>query len=145
MTEDHVFPEDQGTNSGISNVGEGDDADAANYGSVYEAIGTTDYVVRGLDITLDEANNQFDLSAGKAVVTDSSASAAQSTEERDQKVAYIVEVGPKTGVSYTTGSVNYVFLNVSLTTDDALQITVNTSDTAPTEPSLKIAEIDDTV
>lgn len=144
MTEDHVYPEDQGTNANLTQSGEGDDADAANFGSVYEAIGNSDFVVRGLNVS-NVSSGTFDLSAGKAVVTDTSADAAQSSEVRDQHVSYVVEVASKSAVSYSTGSVNYVYLNVLLTDDDALEIVVNTTDTQPAQPSLKIAIIDDTV
>lgn len=144
MTEDHVFPEDQGTNSNLENLGEGDDADAANFASVYEAIGNTNFVVRGLNLS-NVSGGTFDLSEGKAVVSDASANAGQSSEIRDQQVSYVVEVAAKTGISYTTGDVNSVYLDVLLTDDDALDIVVNTTDTAPAQPSLKIAEIDDTV
>lgn len=144
MTEDHVFPEDQGTNENLTVAGEGDDADAANYGSVYEAIGNTDFVVRGLNLS-NVSGGTFDLSAGKAVVSDTSADAAQSSEVRDQHVSYVVEVSAKTDLAYTENDVNYVFLDVLLTDDDALDIVVNTTDSAPAQPSLKIAEIDDTV
>jgi len=47
-------------------------------------------------------------------------------------------------LSYTTGDINYVFVDVLLTDDDALDIVVNTTDSQPAQPSLKIAEIDDT-
>lgn len=144
MTEDHVYPEDQGTNANLTQSGEGDDADAANFGSVYEAIGNTDYVVRGLNLS-NVSGGTFDLSSGKAVVTDASAAAAQSSEVRDQQVAYVVEVASKTGIAYTTSDVNYVYLNVLLTNDDALEVVVNTTETQPAQPSLKIAEVDDTV
>lgn len=144
MTEDHVYPEDQGTNANLTQSGEGDDADAANFGSVYEAIGNTDYVVRGLNLS-NVSGGTFDLSSGKAVVTDASADAAQSSEVRDQQVAYVVEVASKTGIAYTTSDVNYVYLNVLLTNDDALEVVVNTTETQPAQPSLKIAEVDDTV
>jgi len=144
MTEDHVFPEDQGTNANLTVAGEGDNADAANYGSVYEAIGNTDFVVRGLNLS-NVSGGTFDLSAGKAVVSDTSADAAQSSEVRDQHVSYVVEVSAKTGLSYTTADVNYVFVDVLLTDDDALDIVVSTTDSQPAQPSLKIAEIDDTV
>jgi hypothetical protein len=144
MTEDHVYPEDQGTNANLTQSGEGDDADAANFGSVYEAIGNTDYVVRGLNLS-NVSGGTFDLSSGKAVVTDASADAAQSSEVRDQQVAYVVEVASKTGIAYTTSDVNYVYLNVLLTDDDALEVVVNTTATQPAQPSLKIAEVDDTV
>ena len=144
MTEDHVFPEDQGTNENLTVAGEGDDADAANYGSVYEAIGNTDFVVRGLSLS-NVSGGTFDLSAGKAGVSDTSADAAQSSEVRDQHVSYVVEVSAKTDLAYTENDVNYVFLDVLLTDDDALDIVINTTDSAPAQPSLKIAEIDDTV
>jgi len=143
MTEDHVYPEDQGTNSNLSVAGEGDNADAANFASVYEAIGNTDFVVRGLNLQ-NVSGGTFDITAGKAVVSDASADAAQSGEVRDQQVSYVVEVSSKTGLSYTTGDVNYVFLDVLLTDDDALNIVINTTDSQPAQPSLKIAEIDDT-
>jgi len=143
MTEDHVYPEDQGTNSNLSVAGGGDNADAANFASVYEAIGNTDFVVRGLNLQ-NVSGGTFDITAGKAVVSDASADAAQSAEVRDQHVSYVVEVSSKTGLTYTTGDVNYVFLDVLLTDDDALNIVINTTDSQPTQPSLKIAEIDDT-
>jgi hypothetical protein len=143
MTEDHVYPEDQGTNSGIDTAGEGDNADGANFASAYEAIGNSDFVVRGLSLS-NVSGGTFDLSAGKAVVSDDTADAAQSAETRDQRVAYVSEVASRTGLSYTTGDVNYVYLNLLLDTDDSLEIVVNTTGTAPNDPALKIAEIDDT-
>jgi pantoate kinase len=144
MTSDHVYPEDQGTNSNLSGVGSGDDADAANFAAAYEAIGNTDFVVRGLSLS-NVASGTFDLSAGKAVVTDTSANAAQSAEVRDQQVAYPVEVASRTGLSYTQGDVNDVYIDVLLTDDDALEIdVVDSNGTAPSQPALKIAEIDDT-
>lgn len=144
MTSDHVFAEDQGTNSNLSGVGSGDNADAANFASVYDAIGNTDFVVTGLNLS-NVASGTFDLSAGKAVVTDASANAAQSNEVRDQGVAYVVEVAAKTGLSYTQGDTNDVFIDVLLTDDDALQIdVVDSGGTAPSQPALKIATIDDT-
>jgi L-ascorbate metabolism protein UlaG (beta-lactamase superfamily) len=143
MTEDHVYPEDQGTNSNLSVAGEGDNADAANFASVYEAIGNTDFVVRGLGLQ-NVSGGTFDITAGKAVVSDVSADAARNAEVRDQHVSYVVEVSSKTGLSYTTGDVNYVFLDILLTDDDALKIVTNTTDSQPAQPSLKIAEIDDT-
>ena len=139
---DFVFPEDSGTNNNIP-VDGGDFADAANFAALAEAIQNSDYVVRGLNLS-NVSGGTFDLSAGKAVVSDNSAIADQSGETRDERVAYVVELDARTGLSYTTGDVNYVFVDVLLTDDDAVDIVVNTTDTAPSEPSIKIAEIDDT-
>jgi len=143
MTEDHVFPEDGGTNANLG-VNQGDFDDAANFASAYESLLSSDHVIRGLSLS-NVSGGTFDLSAGKAIVSAPSATAGQESTDRDQRVAYTVEVAAKTGLAYTTGDVNYVFLDVLLTDDDALDIVVNTTDTPPSEPSLKIAEIDDTV
>lgn len=140
---DFVYPEDQGTNANLTTAGEGDDADAANFGSVFEAIGDVDFVVRGMNVE-NATGGTFDLTAGKAVVTDESADAAQSDDQRDQRVSYVVETAERIDVGYTEGDVNFVFVDVLLTDDDALDIVVNTSDDQPAQPSLKIAEIDDT-
>lgn len=143
MTEDHVFPEDGGTNSGISTGAPGDTASGANFGNAFDAVGDTDFVVSGLNIT-NASSGTFDVTAGKAVVTETNADTVDASETRDQGVAYTVEVSERTGLSYTTGSVNHVYLNVLLDTDDSLQIDVNTTATTPAQPALKIAEIDDT-
>ena len=139
---DFVFPEDGGTNS-LLGVNDGDFDDAANFASFIEATQTSDYVVRGLNLQ-NVSGGAFDLTKGKAFVSDSSATAGQSSESRDERVAYVVELDARTGLTYTTGDVNYVFVDVLLTDDDAVDIVVNTTDTAPSEPSIKIAEIDDT-
>ncbi len=139
---DFVFPEDGGTNSNLG-VNDGDFNDAANFAALVEGAQTSDYVVRGLNVQ-NVGSGTFDLTKGKAFVSDSDATAGQSSESRDERVAYIAELDARTGLSYTTGDVNYVFLDVLLTDDDAVDIVVNTTDTAPSEPSLKIAEIDDT-
>ena len=139
---DFVFPEDGGTNS-LLGVNDGDFDDAANFASFIEATQTSDYVVRGLNLQ-NVSGGTFDLTTGKAFVSDSSATAGQSSESRDERVAYVVELDARTGLSYTTGDVNYVFVDVLLTDDDAVDIVINTTDTAPSEPSIKIAEIDDT-
>ena len=87
MTSDHVYAEDQGTNSNLSGVGAGDNADGANFGSAYEAIGNTDFVVRGLSLS-NVRGGTLDLSAGEAVVTEVNANASQSTEQHEQRVAH---------------------------------------------------------
>ena len=140
---DFVYPEDQGTNANLTTAGEGDDADAANFASAFEAIGNRDFVVRGMSIE-NVSGGTYDLTPGKAVVSDESADAAQSGEERTQQVSYVVETGAKSGLEYTEGEENFIYLDVLLTDDDALEIISNTTDTQPDQPSLKIAKIDDT-
>ena len=139
---DFVYPEDGGTNANLG-PNEGDFNDSANLGSIIEATQPSDYVVRGLNLQ-NVASGTFDLTKGKALVSEASTTAGQSSETRDERVAYVVELDARTGLSYTTGSVNHVFVDVLLTNDDAVDIVINTTNTAPSEPSIKIAEIDDT-
>jgi len=139
---DFVFPEDSGTNSSLA-TDEGDFNDAANFAALAEATQPDDYVVRGLTLS-NVSGGTFDLSGGKVFVSEGSTTAGQSSETRDERVGYVAELNPRTGLSYTTGSVNYVFVDVLLSNDDAIDVKIKTTDSAPPEPSIKIAEIDDT-
>lgn len=141
MTTDNIYPEDSGTNSGVPSEG-GDDADAANFASVYHALAGKDRVVKGLMIS-NVSGGTFDVSEGKAIVSDLSADAAQSNETRDQGVAYKVTAEARTGLVYTEGLLNHIYLNPILDDGNNVNIEVNTSGSDPFNPSLKIAEIDD--
>jgi hypothetical protein len=141
MTEDHVFPEDTGTGAS-----RGDNADAANFGAFAQHELLSDYKASGLSIqNVDYQNLTFDLTAGKAFVKDASAATAQSGDTRDQGVVYEVEVASRTAVDLTDATTNEVFIDVDLTTDDSVSITVLTDGTTPSAPFLKIAEIDTSV
>jgi len=141
MTEDHVFPEDTGTGAS-----RGDNADAANFGAFAQHELLSDYKASGLSIqNVDYQSLTFDLTAGKAFVKDTSAATAQSGDTRDQGVVYEVEVASRTAVNLTDATTNEVFIDVDLTTDDSVSITVLTDGTTPSAPFLKIAEIDTSV
>jgi len=137
MATDFVFPEDAGTGAAG-----GDNADAANFATLAYATGFVDLAVSGLTVTPDYAVPDFDLSAGLCVVTDASAQEAQTTEMRDQGVAYSVIVAARTGVALTDAAVNEVFIDVDLSSDDTLSITVTSDGSSPSQPYLKIAEVD---
>ena len=137
MTEDHVFPEDQGTGAP-----DGDNADAANFGALADHPNLRDYKVSGLEVTPDYGVPDFDLSDGKAFISDTAATAKTSGENRDQGVLYEVEVSARSGISLADNDVNYVYLDVDLSTDDNVSIVVNQSDSSPSNTSLKIAEVD---
>lgn len=141
MTEDHVFPEDTGTGAS-----RGDNADAANFGAFAQHELLSDYKASGLSIqNVDYQSLTFDLTSGKAFVKDASAATAQSGDTRDQGVVYEVEVASRTAVDLTDATTNEVFIDVDLTTDDSVSITVLTDGTTPSAPFLKIAEIDTSV
>lgn len=134
---DHVFPEDSGTGAT-----EGDWSDAANFAQLADAVGLTDYVVRGLGFTYDSATPALDIGQGVAVVTDSSATATNTSEARDG-VAYVAEADARTNLSLTDGAVNEVFLSVDLTADDTLSYSISADGSTPaSQPWLKIGEVD---
>jgi len=138
MTSDFVFPEDEGTGAT-----DGDFADAANFAALANQLGS--FVDTGLSATVDFTVPSVDISAGKAFVTDTAANAAQSAETRDQGVSFVVEADARTGLSLTDNDLNHVYLDVDLTADDSISYTINTTGTAPADPSLKVAEIDTSV
>jgi len=139
---DFVFPEDSGT--GAYATGQGDDNDAANFAAYIEATGFTDYVVKGLNFTLDAGTPSLDVSKGKAVLTKDTVSAAQTNESRDEGNSFVAEIDQRTGLSLTDNDVNHVFLDVDLSSKDAVSVVVNTTDSAPASPSLKIGTVDTT-
>ena len=137
---DFAFPQDEGI--GTHSVGSGDKNDAANFGAVYDAIGLTDFVKTGMNFTVDYATPAVDISAGKAVLTVDSATATQENETRDEGVAFTVETDARTDLSLTDAAVNHVFLDISLTSDDAPSFHIDSDDTPPSQPYLKIGTID---
>lgn len=135
---DFVFPEDGGTGAT-----DGDFNDAANFGSLAQATGLKDYVVQGLNFTLNAGTPSLDISEGKAVVTANSVTANQSGETRDG-IAFVADMDARTGIGLTDGDVNHVFLQVDLSTDDTINIIVNTTNSAPAQPYVKLGTVDTT-
>lgn len=134
MATDFVFPEDSGTGA----TG-GDNADAANFATLAYATGIADKVVEGLGFSNVTYGTDFTLDAGLCVVTDTSAQEAQTTESRDQGVAYSVIVSARSGVSLSSSGVDSIYINVDLSTDDTISVATSQPST---QPYLKIGEID---
>jgi hypothetical protein len=137
---DFAWPQDAGI--GTHPSGSGDKNDAANFAAAYDALGKTDYVKQGIGFTVDYTAPSVDISGGKAVVTEASATATQESEERDEGVAFVVELDARTGLSLTDGAVNHVFIDLSLGSDDATSFHIDTDNTPPSQPYLKVGEID---
>ncbi|QCC57370.1 hypothetical protein [Natrinema thermotolerans] len=138
---DHVFPEDQGTNENLTDPGDGDANDAANWAGAHYSANDVDYVLSGLTFSADWATPALDISQGKARISSPEATGAQTGEIR-RDVAFTVEVDARSGVALEADATNHVYLNVLLTDDDALEIVINTTGTVPAEPSLKIGVVD---
>lgn len=137
-----VFPEDEGTGAS-----DGDYNDAADFAAAFDAIGLVDFVTQGLSFTPNYTTPAVDVGAGKAVISTTSASTIDhgtGAETRDEGVVFVVEVGAQAGIALTDSAVNYVRLALDLTADDTAYFHVDTDDTAPTDPSLRIGTIDTT-
>jgi len=137
MTNDHVFPEDRGTGAE-----QGDAADAANFGAFGQHDLLSDYKASGLNLNVDYQSLTFDVSSGKAFVKDDIAATAQNGELRDHGVVYEVEVSSRAALALSDDSINEVYLNLDLTTDDAISYFVTTNGSTPPEPYMKMAEVD---
>ena len=108
----------------------GDGLDEADLATVAAKSNQTDYVERGLSVTYDGVNDTIDIGSGHAVIEDS-------------QRAYDVLPAQETGISLPAPSgVNYVYLVHDPETDDDVRYHVDDDDSAPSDPSLKIAEVD---
>jgi len=136
---DFVFPEDTGTGAAG-----GDNVDAANFATLAFRGEHRNRQIVEIPTTVSYTNETVTLESGLSVMSDDSAEEAQTGEVRDQGVRYAVLFDGATDVSYPSGSdVVNVFLSVDLSLDDTIDVvTQDASDSAPPDPSLKIASID---
>ena len=119
----------------------GDWADAANFAFADRKENVVDYVEEGLNFTVDYATPAVDISAGKAIVSESSADSSNTGETRNN-VAYAVWLDARSGVGLTDAAVNHIWMDAQVGSDDSPRIVVNTDNTQPTSHSIKIGEID---
>lgn len=90
----------------------------------------SDYVERGLFLAVDYTTPAVDVTAGHAVV-------ANSTGDR----AWDVFPDARSGVSLTANAVNSIYLVVDPDVQDAVSVEAEASDT-PSDPYLKLGEVD---
>lgn len=147
----HVWPEDTGTGTADGN----EDWDSAGYiGGMAAKDNASDYVEAGLSITPTYTTPAFDLSAGLAFIKHTGSVTVQNPSDDastysgtwDQGVTLAVDVDAQTGIALTDSAVNRVYLAVDLTSNDGHYVRVDTeaSPNVPTDPYIKIAEIDTT-
>jgi len=97
----------------------------------------SDYVQNGLSLTVDYSVPEVDIMAGKAFIL-----------AGNQEVTALPD--PRTGLSLTDNATNHIYLaydpnDASITepaTEDPIRYEVNTSGSAPTDPSLLVATVD---
>jgi len=107
-----------------------DDLNETNLADVAAKSNQTDYVERGLSITYDSNADTIDIGSGHAVI-------------EDGNQAYDVFPDAESDLSLpNAGGNNYVFLEHDPATQDDVQYHIDDDDTAPSNPSLKIAVVD---
>jgi hypothetical protein len=138
---DWVHPEDHGT--GAYPAGTGDPNDAADFASAYHVLSYgQSFVASGLGFTYDAGGPTLDVASGKALITDSTATATQSGSSR-VGVAYIIEADPRLGIALTDSATNHVYLVLDLSSPDSFSVVTNTTGSTPvTGPALKIGTVD---
>lgn len=122
---DRVFPQENDGGETRDDITE--EALATTYAAL---VGFQSTVANGLSLNPDYVNNEVDISEGTAVIMASDR-------------AYIVSPIDRVGLDLDTGSgVNHIFLTTNLDADDDISIHIDTDDTPPSTPSVKLGTVD---
>lgn len=139
-----VFAEDAGT--GLQDQSDHDFGDGANFGAHVHSPNDTDYAPVAPTLSADYSVPEVTLGEAqyKIKATNVSGRERDGVQTTWPEVTFVVKA-PQTTVSLTDGAVNHIYVDVDLTTtgDDATYV-VNTTGTAPSDSSLKVAEVDTT-
>ena len=142
---DRVHPEDQGISTDL----ESGWIDAAVAGQLAYSYHSQDVVITGLDFTVDYAAPSVDVSAGAAKITTPSQSTVDHSGQTPAEgsvslsnVSFAVEADARSGVSLTDTAINYIYLQIDLSTQNGLSLITNTTGSRPAEPVIKLGQID---
>lgn len=108
---------------------DGDALSEQNLQEVLALENQTDYVVRGLGFTADFNDDTLDIGSGYAVI------------ESAFNEAFHVFPDSASGLSLTANDVNHVFVDIDPNNDN-ITYHIDTDDTDPADPSLKIGTVD---
>ena len=145
MPDGIVFPQDEGT--GLADGDEADFTSGGHFAGLAGQSNNSDYVEAGLVFTVNFTDDLLDIGSGLAFIIDEDGATVQDqngdyTQNWDGPVNYAVQVNEETGIALTADDVNHVFLAFDPSESNSPYYEVNTSGDAPTDPSLKIGEVD---
>jgi len=143
---EYTFPQDFGTGSAYSGQSgdTGDNNDAARFGALVGATQPVSCIINGLTFSnVDFTNLTVDIDSGKFYAVADDVGVATANETRDD-VAHVNGHTGTTGLSLTDSAINHVYAYTDLDLKDDVKITINTTNTSPSYPSVKIGEIDTT-
>ena len=144
MADPHVFPQDSGT--GVTDEADWDDA--ASFAWHEDSPNERDYVVSGLEFTVNEQTNTLNISAGKAKLYQAQAETNDHTGDGGSPAKvllhtlFTVQPDPSGDISLSDGAVNHVYLGLNQQENDGYVWQQNTDQTPPPDPYLKLGEVD---
>lgn len=152
MTDDHAWPQDWGT--GLNE--QVDWVDAGALAHLLDHPNLRGYVAEGLEFTYDSTNNILNIGDGKAFLHES---ATETNDHREDDgpapkellgALFAVQTGVSGDLTLVDGDTNYVYLALDQTVNEtdadqggsALEYHINTTQTAPPEPYLRVGRVD---
>lgn len=144
---DNIFPEDSGFGSYPDE--EGDWMDAAQFAQLAYDEKIVDYVIDGLDITADEANDTISITRGVARLTvDSGQTVFDASGDQKEPItldnlALICQIGARSDLALEDDNGNnFIFLRVNLNNINDAEVVIETANIPPSDPYLLIGEAD---
>jgi len=140
---EYTFPQDFGTGSAYSGQSgdTGDNNDAARFGALVGATQPVSCIINGLTFSnVDFTNLTVTVDSGKFYAVADDLGVATAQETRDD-VAHVSGHTGTTGLSLTDSAVNHVYAYADLDVEDDVKIDINTTNTSPSNPSVKIGVI----
>lgn len=146
ITDAIVWPEDEGTGAPVAED-EGDWASAAYHASMARARGATGYVDAGVGLSYNPSDTTMDIGAGLVFIRYTGSSTVQLTsssydEPWDEELVFMVSVPAVSNLSLDADAVNEIYIAADPTGGDSARYRYGSSVTEPTDPHVKIGEID---
>lgn len=140
-----LYPQDEGT--GVSSS-ESDYVDAALVGQLAHTPYVTDLVVEGFSLSPDYSTPSVTIERGVARVSEPETTTPDHSGDGGPKpltvrnVTYTVQTDSNKTISLTTDTVNEIYLVATPSTSDGISFEAVTNGSSPSDPSLKLGEID---
>lgn len=146
ITDAIVWPEDEGTGAPVAED-EGDWASAAYHASMARARGTAGYIDAGLGLSYNPSDTTMDIGAGLAFIQYLGSSSVQLTsssydEPWDRDLVFMVSVPAVSNLQLDADAVNEVYIAADPTSGDSARYRYGSSVSEPSDPHVKIGEID---
>lgn len=138
-----TVPEDEGT--GLSDPEEADWTSSGHVSALSAIPEVSDVVATGMSFE-NVSDGSFDITGGLALVYHDGTVQVQDengvfNKDWEYGVVFAVHADRTDEISYSEGSTNYVYIDVGLTEGNDARYEIETTESAPPSPSLKIGEI----